>query len=123
MQAPDAWPGKDEVKHDCFQPQLQGYDGEYGRPHEAECQKCISISYSIERLNEFGYKVGFGLLQKEVEHEQMRVTESHHELFIKTQDGCSELEFFHNAIPQPSRSPLICLLNDQRKTQQKMSLT
>ena len=57
MQAPDAWPGKDEVKHDCFQPQLQGYDGEYGRPHEAECQKCISITYSIERLNEFGYKV------------------------------------------------------------------
>ena len=57
MQAPDAWPGKEEVKHDCFQPQLQGYDGEYGRPHEAECQKCISIAYSIERLNEFGYKV------------------------------------------------------------------
>ena len=48
MQAPDAWPGKDEVKHDCFQPQLQGYDGEYGRPHEAECQKCISVAYSIE---------------------------------------------------------------------------
>ena len=57
MQAPDPWPGKEEVKHDCFQPQLKGYDGEYGRPHEAECQKCISIAYSIERLNEFGYKV------------------------------------------------------------------
>ena len=64
MQAPDAWPGKDEVKHDCFQPQLQGYDGEYGRPHEAECQKCISVAYSIERLNEFGYKVSLKTYSK-----------------------------------------------------------
>jgi len=56
MQEPDPFPGKEEVKHDCFQPQLKGYDGEYGRPHEAECQKCISIAYSVERLNEFGYK-------------------------------------------------------------------
>ena len=91
MQAPDAWPGKDEVKHDCFQPQLQGYDGEYGRPHEAECQKCISVAYSIERLNEFGYKVSLktysGLIglrvsgieiEGEMEHKNYMFTEWRH---------------------------------------------